>query len=63
MGPDGNLEVNILSSGNPYGRIEFAMASIYELVEERMRDWVLRLEVLRKQGNYGEGYCGMEQLW
>ena len=30
------------------------MASTYELVEERMRDWVLRLEVLRKQGNYGE---------
>ena len=54
IGPDGSLEVNILSSGNPYGRIEFAMASTYELVEERMRDWVLRLEVLRKQGNYGE---------
>lgn len=54
IGPDGNLEVNILSSGNPYGRIEFAMASAYVVVEERTRDWVLHLEVLREQGNYGE---------
>ena len=54
IGPNGNLEVNILSNGNPYGRIEFAVASAYVLVEERARDWVLRLEVLRKQGNYGQ---------
>ena len=54
IGPNGNLEVNILSNGNPYGRIEFGMGSWYKVVEERSRDWVLYLEVLREQGNYGE---------
>jgi G-protein coupled receptor 98 len=54
IGPDDNLEVNILSNGNPYGRIEFAVASAYIVVEERSRDWALHLEVLREQGNYGE---------
>lgn len=54
IGQNGNLEVNILSNGNPYGRIEFAMASGYIVVEERSLDWLLSIEVLREQGNYGE---------
>ena len=58
IGPNGNLEVNILSNGNPYGRIEFALASGYLVVKERSRDWVLHLQVLREQGNYGEVIVG-----
>ena len=54
IGQNGNLEVNILSNGNPYGRIQFALGTAYVVVEERPRDWVLRLDVLREQGNYGE---------
>ena len=54
IGPNGNLEVNILSNGNPYGRIQFAVASGYVIVKERSRDWVLHLDVLREQGSYGE---------
>ena len=54
IGPNGNLRVKILSNGNPYGRIQFAKASGHVVVEERSRDWMLYLDVLREQGNYGE---------
>lgn len=54
IGPNGNLEVNILSNGNPYGRIEFAMKFRNIVVDEKLRDWVLYLEVLREQGSYGK---------
>ena len=54
IGPDNDLEVNILSNGNPYGRIGFAQASMSVVAKEMARDSMVYLEVERQQGTYGE---------
>lgn len=53
IGPNANLEVNILANGNPYGRVEFSSTSGYIVVKEPARDRVVHLRVLRKYGTYG----------
>lgn len=54
VGPDKDLVVNILSNGNPYGRVGFAFNSLSVTVDERVRKSTVYLEVLREQGMYGE---------
>ena len=54
VGPAKDLQVKILSNGNPYGRVEFDPGSVSVVAMEKARDYVIHLEVLRQQGIYGE---------
>ncbi len=54
LAPNPNLQVTILSNDNAYGRLAFADGSLKVNVTEQQWDSVLRLDIIREFGSFGQ---------
>ena len=54
LAPSPNFEIKILSNDNAYGRFAFAQSSLVVSVREIKWDSVLKLDIIREFGSFGQ---------